>query len=177
MVSVLDTSIGTIKMDDFIEGCIKETLPTGIQIFGKLFIDSYLNLVTLPEGLEIHGDLGICFCPSFKRLPNHIQIHGDLCLIGCGSFTTFPEDFYVQASILCLKCSSLSELPKEFNVKGELELCYCNFKTLPSDMKIGKYLTVEETFLENYPFREIPKILHLPFIDFCKEILIERLNK
>jgi hypothetical protein len=47
---------------------------------------------------------------------------------------------------------------------------------LPAGLKVGETLYVDSTFIKQYPFRDIPKILHLPFGDSIRRLVLERLQ-
>jgi hypothetical protein len=45
---------------------------------------------------------------------------------------------------------------------------------LPNGLKVGGDLYVDSMFIEQYPFKDLPKILHLPFKK--KQLIIDRLQ-
>jgi hypothetical protein len=47
---------------------------------------------------------------------------------------------------------------------------------LPDELQVGGNIYVDQNLIEQYPFRSIPKILHLPFQEDKKKILLERLQ-
>jgi hypothetical protein len=89
----------------------------------------------------------------------------------------FPEGLKILGNLDLRKCTSLTTLPEGLQVGGFLFLEGCTSLTaLPSDMKVGWTIYADESFIQNYPFKEIPKILHLPFTETLKQLLLERLQ-
>jgi len=110
-------------------------------------------------------------------LPKGLQVEGTLDLDGCISLTVLPEGLKVGWNLYLYGCTYLTALPKGLQVGGWLFLQGCTSLTaLPFDMKVGKRIYANESFIQNYPFKDIPKILHLPFEYKIKSLLLERLK-
>jgi hypothetical protein len=135
------------------------------------------NEGTLPENLIITGTLYIEECPYLKALPKGLQVRDSLVLTGCTSIESLPKGLQVDGSLDLTGCTSLTALPKGLNLRGYLFLQGCTSLTaLPSDIQVKWKIYADESFIQNYPFKEIPKILHLPFEDDQKQLLLERIQ-
>jgi hypothetical protein len=74
-------------------------------------------------------------------------------------------------------CTSLTALPDGLKVGGNLFLERCTSLTaFPAGLQVGRDLYVDSMFIEQYPFRDIPKILHLPFGDSIRRLILERIQ-
>jgi len=132
---------------------------------------------SLPENLAIVGDLRLRECTALTALPKGLMVGGFLYLEGCTALTALPEGLQVGWSLYIDRCTSLTELPEGLQVGWGLCLSGCTSLTaLPSDLKVGDEIYADESFIQNYPFKEIPKILHLPFEYELKQLLLERLQ-
>jgi hypothetical protein len=130
-------------------------IDTSIGKFSKKDFIKKANEGTLPENL-ITISLDLYGCTSLKTLPSDMEVEGYLDLKGCSSLTSLPEGLKVRGDLFLNGCTSLT--------------------ALPSDMKVGISLSVDESFIQNYPFKDLPKILHLPFYVDIKQLLLERLK-
>jgi hypothetical protein len=152
----IETSIGAITKKEFVSKANKGTLPENLKIYERLLLNEYTSLKTLPKGLQVSGYLSLWGCSSLTSLPEGLQVGGDLFLQGCTSLTSLPKELLVGKSLYLKGCTSLT--------------------ALPSDMKVELSIYVDKSFIQNYPFKDIPKILHLPFENDLKQILRERLK-
>jgi hypothetical protein len=153
-------------------------ITTSIGKFSKKDFIQKANQGTLPEYLIIKGDFSARGCTSLKTLPKGLQVGWNLSLYGCTSLTSLPKGIKVGESLYLTGCTSLTALPKELLVGKTLYLKGCTALTaLPSDMKVGWIIYADASFIQNYPFKDIPKILHLPFENDLKQLLMERLQK
>jgi hypothetical protein len=110
-------------------------------------------------------------------LPENLIIKENFMFGGCTSLTALPDGMEVEGYLYLLGCASLKKLPKGLQTGGWINLQGCTSLTaLPSDMKVGKVIYADESFIQNYPFKELPKILHLPFTLPLKQILRERIQ-
>jgi hypothetical protein len=90
---------------------------------------------------------------------------------------SFPGGLTVYMSLVLYECRSLRFLPDRLKVEGSLFLCGCSsLKSLPEGLSVGSTLFVDPVFIEKYSFRDLPKILHLPFAEKIKQILLQRLR-
>ena len=114
------------------------------------------NEGSFPKNLKIKENLDLSVCSSLKYLPSGLQFGGGLDLKGCASLTALPDGLQVG---------------------GGLDLSWCSSLTaLPNGLKVGGDLYVDSMFIEQYPFKDLPKILHLPFVEDTKQLIIDRLQ-
>jgi len=146
----VNTSEGLFNKDEFIQRCNEGLFPEGLEIFGGS--SGLLDTVTvrdLPEGF-------------FKSNPPEST--------GTPSWEVKTRWLYLSG------CTSLTALPKGLTVSGYLDLTGCTSLTaMPAGIKVVGTIYVDFSFLQNYPFKDIPKILPLPFEDDKKQILLDRL--
>jgi hypothetical protein len=110
-------------------------------------------------------------------LPENLIVKENLDLEGCKAITSLPKGLQVQGHLELNKCPSLTSLPEGLKVRGWLDLRKCpSLTALPSDTNVGIYIFVDDSFIQNYPFKDIPKILHLPFVERLKQLLLKRLK-
>jgi hypothetical protein len=90
---------------------------------------------------------------------------------------SFPIGLQVYGCLFLGGCTSLTVLPEELHISEWLDLYVCtSLTTLPKGLKVGGTIYTDPSFIEQYPFKDLPKILHLPFLESRKQILIERLK-
>jgi hypothetical protein len=130
-------------------------IDTSIGKFSKKQFIKKSNEGTLPENL-ITISLDLYGCTSLKTLPKGLKVEGNLYLKGCTALTVLPEGLKVGESLYLTACTALT--------------------ALPSDLKVGDTIYADISLIRNYSFKEIPKILHLPFSDYLKQILMERIQ-
>ena len=128
-------------------------IETSIGTISKKDFIQKANEGTLPENLIIKGYSDLRGYTTLTSLPKGLQIGWCLFIEGCTSLKTLPEGLQIKGSLI------LKEL-----------------LPLPYDMIIGDKIYADESFIQNYPFKEIPKILHLPFEYELKQLLLERLQ-
>jgi hypothetical protein len=129
---------------------------TSIGAFSETTFIKRCNEKSFPEGLLVYGALFLSECTTLKSLPDGLHVCGGIDLRGCTSLTALPEGLQVGKGLYLRGCTSLT--------------------ALPDGLKVGGKIFVDHVSIERYPFRSIPKILHLPFLEDIKQILIERLK-
>jgi hypothetical protein len=173
---MLKTSIGWFSSKEFCEKANEGSLPENLEVSETLCLIG-TDITSLPKGLHIKGNLDLTSCTTIKTLPEGLNIYGYLGLYECTSLTSLSEGLKVGGNLNLGGCTSLTSLPDGLEVEGSLFLYGCSsLKSLPSDMKIERLLGVHKSFIKDYPFRDIPKILHLPFLEDLKQLLLERLQ-
>jgi hypothetical protein len=167
----IKTSIGWFSSEDFVKKCNEQSFPEGLEVHGS--IDLRYSSKDLTQGLKVGGNLSI----SLKSLPEGLKVGGALNLFGCSSFTSLPTGLQVGAWLNLRECSSLRSLPDGLKVGAWLDLHRCSSLTaLPDGLQVGDTVYVDTRFIKQYPFRDLPKILHLPFQEDKKQVLLERLQ-
>jgi hypothetical protein len=150
------TSHGTYSQNDFIRKCNEQSFPSGLQVTQDLFLEG---------------------CTSLKCLPKGLQANKSLYLRGCTSLTVLPYGLKVERWFDLLNCTSLKTLPAGLRVGGGLDIEGCTSLTaLPVGLLVSGSIYTDIGFVTRYPFRDIPKILHLPFGSQVKKLLRERLQ-
>jgi hypothetical protein len=169
---MIETSMGILSKKDFIKKANEGSLPENLTTI-SLDLTGCTSLTALPKGLKVEN-LYLRGCNSLTSLPKGIQVGGNLL---CNSLKKLPKNLKVGWTLNLSGCTSLKTLPKGLKVEGNLFLQGCTSLTaLPSDMKVGWIIYADESFIQNYPFKEIPKILQLPFHEPLKQLLLERLK-
>jgi hypothetical protein len=152
----IKTSVGDFFRDEFIKNCNDRSFPEGLRILGWLYLDRCTSLTALPAGLHVRGDLDLLRCTSLTALPEGLKVGGYLNLRECTSLTSLPDGLQVDARLDLEGCTSLT--------------------ALPNGLQVGGFIFVDPSFIERYPFKGLPKILHLPFLGDIKKLIIERLQ-
>ena len=112
-----------------------------------------------------------------NSFPRGLLVCRNLDLSGCSSLTALPDGLEVGGWLDLQDCSSLMTLPKGLQVGGWLRLSGCvSLTALPDGLQVGNIIHVDQRLLDQYPFRSIPKILHLPFQEDMKQLIMERLQ-
>lgn len=174
---MITTSIGSFEFEAFIKGCNMNSLSWwGLKVYDSLSLACSPSLLKLPDCLSVIGSLALNGCESLKELPRKLEVIGSLKLAGCKALTSLPENLRVGVSLDLTGCYALKELPKGLSIPGNLCIwgC-CSLTTLPSDIQVGDTILADSGFIRRYPFRELPKIAHLPFESRIKQIIFERL--
>jgi hypothetical protein len=146
------TNIGNFNEREFVIKCNNRPLPEGISVKGTLLLFDTVYSRDLPS--------------FFSKSPHK------------KSYLKFlPEGLKVSEHLNLYDCSALTNLPDSLKVGGSLHLRRCTSLTvLPVGLEVGGTLYVDYEFVENYPLREIPKILYLPFEPERKQVLLNRLS-
>ena len=154
---MIKTSIGEFTRREFIKKCNDKSFSEYLVV-EEDYLDfrDVESLINLPRYLRVEGSLDLWGCSSLTALPECLSVRGHLYLQGCRSLTALPEGLSVGINLYLNGCTSLT--------------------TLPSDLKVGHNISADESFIRYYPFRQIPKILHLPFREIIKTLIQERLS-
>jgi hypothetical protein len=153
---VIKTSIGDFTKEEFISRCNDRSFPEGLEVPASLNLKGYNSLTALPDGLKVGGSLDLTGCKALTALPAGIKVGGSLYLNGCRSLMALPDGLHVGGHLYLAWCTSLTVLPVGVQIGGSLFL------------PIG--------FIEQYSFKDLPKILHLSLDVNSKHLIIERLN-
>lgn len=147
----IKTSVGLFSKDDFIQRCNEGLFPEGLEIVGES--SGLLNAVTVAD---LPKEYFISYPPESTGTP-------------AWEIRTYWLD-------LC-GCSKLTSLPAGLRVSGDLDITGCSsLVALPDGLFVGDTLYVDAAFIKKYPFKDLPKISHLPFLENKKQILLKRLR-
>jgi hypothetical protein len=151
----IKTSIGDFTYGEFISRCDDRSFPEGLQVL-HLDFKKCTSLTVLPEGLQVLEYLDLFRCTSLTALPSGLQVGSWLDLQGCDSLESLPDGLHVGSWLNLRYCTSL--------------------KSLPEGLRVDEGLSVDSCLIKRHPFKDLPKILHLPFDEDLKQIITDRLR-
>lgn len=113
------------------------------------------NAKAFPKGLIIYGNFDFSEYPKLKHLPEYLTITGNLYATHNYAIKYLPEGLHVGQTLHIYGCPHLTVFPNGLKVDEDIY----------SDI------------FQQYPIKDIPKILHLNLFEKDRKILLDLLKK
>ena len=132
-------------------GSALTSLPTDIQIDGRLVLDNCSALKTLPAGLTA-GSISLRNCTSLCALPENLSTWF-LDLTGCARFETWPAHGTIHHGSLVLRnCIEVRSLPRWIGRLAQLDVAGCiQLREIPDGIAVSSWVDIGGTWITNLP--------------------------
>jgi len=134
-----------------IRGTKFSTLPSDLKVGGTLkFLRS--SIKSIPDTFEIHTSLDLENCIFFESLPKNLEVVPGYLDLYKTKIKELPTNLRFVDGFLDLNDTPIQSLPNNLKVMGTLKLRSCkNIKTLPNGLEVFRDLVLTDTNIDELP--------------------------